>query len=197
MPWSRFGTDILLGIPTDKIAGFQNAMFLPDKMFDAYACATIDEKLSLVSATKVLNKGIKPALSPPGFFTPLLFGYLLLILSILSLINKTTSAIFDYLFFITIGLLGVLVFLMWFATEHTETRDNLNILWAFPGHIVFIFFKNKKWKFIRYYFLSTSIVTAILLLCWKILPQELNLAFIPILLVIMIKSMSIYFHAKN
>jgi len=197
MPWSRFGTDILLGLPTDKVAGQQNAMFLPDKMFDAYANATIDGKFPLISETKVLNPGIKQALTPPMFFNPLLFGYLLLLISILSLLNKTTNAIFDYSFFSLVGFLGVLILILWFASDHIATRENLNILWAIPTHMVFVFFRNKRSWLVRGYFFLTAIISFLVLILWKLLPQGLNEAFVPILLIIVLKSSSIVYRCRK
>ena len=34
------------------------------------------------------------------------------------------------------GLVGVLLTFLWFGTDHADTRFNLNVLWAFPLHLL-------------------------------------------------------------
>jgi hypothetical protein len=41
------------------------------------------------------------------------------------------------------GVLGVLILLMWFGTDHQCCRDNLNILWALPTNLIAAFMPKK------------------------------------------------------
>ena len=47
------------------------------------------------------------------------------------------------LFFVT-GVVGVLLLLLWFATDHGATSTNYNILWAFPVNLIFCILVSKK-----------------------------------------------------
>ena len=51
------------------------------------------------------------------------------------------------LLFIT-GLLGVLMLVMWLATDHQGCQNNYNVLWALPTNIIFAFLpKRNKSKY--------------------------------------------------
>jgi hypothetical protein len=187
--WCRFGLDLILGLPTDKKANVYDAMFLPYKMQEAFAHAVIKDKRQLVAKTVILNPNVILLNTPNYFFSPFVLGCIILLIGLLSLLNNKLNAIFDYTFFIVLGLLGVFFILMWFATEHTATHRNMNILWAMPTHIVFIFLQNSQKKIVRYYFHFTAALSLLLIVFWPWNLQSLNAALIPVLITIAIKSL--------
>jgi hypothetical protein len=113
--------------------------------------------------------------------------------------NKTLQVLLKWLdgtlFFIT-GLLGCLFIFMWWGTDHYMTKDNYNLLWAIPFNCFAAFYtgKNKKGKS---YFLFTTIVYTLIILCWWALPQQLNLALLPVLVLLLVRSFFIYRKKNN
>jgi hypothetical protein len=74
------------------------------------------------------------------------------------------------------------------------TKNNYNLLWALPTHILapfFIFFKS---KFSRYYFGVTTLISSLLIFSWLFLPQELNPALLPIVMMILTRA---YMHYNS
>jgi hypothetical protein len=81
---------------------------------------------------------------------------------------------------------------MWFGTDHTVMGKNLNLLWAWPMHLVVVFFMYSKSNFVKKYFLGYAILQLVILLFWIWLPQSLNPALIPIVLIASWRSWNIY-----
>ena len=95
------------------------------------------------------------------------------------------------LFFLT-GLLGILLIFMWAGTDHSMTKNNYNLLWALPTHIFFSFLVTQNSHWVKQYF-GFSAVAGILLLCaWYFLPQKLNPAMIPYVLLLIFRSYVIF-----
>jgi hypothetical protein len=120
------------------------------------------------------------------------FGALLLMIGILSFLkNRTVQSImrgFDFFFFLTLGLVGILLVFMWTATDHALCRNNFNLLWALPTHIIAAPFLGKKVKWVHYYLFITITIQAFLLISWIFLPQELNISLVPVVLLVLLRS---------
>ncbi len=187
--WSELGIDILLGMPTDKIMTASEQQFLPDNLM-----TTIDscKNISLVKEKVTLYSPIKNE-EKKDWTTPMnCFSLLLLIIVLLSLSKNITIQkllpYFDFMLFFCVGILGLVLILMWCATDHSMTKNNFNLCWALPTHVYASFLIFSKKRFAKKYFLFTSILMAALLLLWFVLPQELNMALIPIVLLIGLRS---------
>jgi len=89
----------------------------------------------------------------------------------------------DILLFLVIGLLGCLMAFMWFGTDHRDTGENVNLLWAWPTHLIAAAMLIFRKKIIPNYFLAYSIVTLLLLITWPFISQQLNPSIIPVLVV--------------
>lgn len=194
-PWGDFGIDLLLGIPTDKIASSEEYMFLPYKLYDAFNNARIirnGKNVSFVQAASIIHQSVPIADSKFHLTPATLFWSLLFVILFISLALKRRGIIqksVDTVLFTVSGLTGIIIFLLWFATDHTATRDNLNILWAFPGHILLPYFiiKSAQPRILKYYCLFWSIFLLLLLGSWALLPQQLNNANIPLILMLIIR----------
>ena len=68
-------------------------------------------------------------------------------------------------------------------------NDNLNVLWALPTHLIafWLIGKKKYEKIIAYYSLASAILVAIILVFWKIFPQDLHFSLIPLMLALIIR----------
>ena len=98
---------------------------------------------------------------------------------------KTTIAFVDSLLLYITGLLGVLLLFMWFGTDHTVCKNNFNIAWAFPLNFPIAFFALRKRAWLSNYFFITAVITAILLAAWFWLPQQLNIALLPVVILLL------------
>lgn len=196
MHWSKFGIDLLLGSRIDKTMSNREAMFLPE-----FLEASLD-RTGIGTDSLVLQKlyplTLRAEIKRSGFFErpETVFSLLLLAVIALSFSGKALPQKilhgFDKVFFLLLGLLGCLFLFMWFGTDHKQTVDNYNLLWAWPFHIIAPFVLNHPKPNVRRYFFIYLIVTGITLLLWVLLPQQLNPALIPILLIAMLRSWKIY-----
>jgi hypothetical protein len=96
--------------------------------------------------------------------------------------------VFDIGYFLILGLMGCFMLFMWFGTDHELCRDNFNVIWALPTHVLMAFFILKKKPFVKIYFAVTTVLCALLLISLPILPQEMNIAFLPLILLSAVRS---------
>jgi len=193
-PWSKLGIDILLGVKLDRKVSNKQAMFLPDYLLKGFDSASINNK-PLVSRPQLILS-MPSALEDNSIFTPfLVFSVLLLLVGALSIIKSKWAIvslfIFDFLFFFILGLAGLLLLFMWFGTDHIVCRNNYNLLWALPTNVIAAFFIGRRKKLASQYFRFVFIFSGILLLAWWFLPQHLNNALIPVVILILLRSWSL------
>jgi hypothetical protein len=189
--WSKLGIDILLGVKLDKKVSNQQAMFLPDWLLKGFDSAIVNSHPLVTPRQPVLE--MPSLLSKASFLTPgIVFWLLFIAIASLSFIKskwaRTMLGIFDFLFFFILGLAGLLLLFMWFGTDHTVCRDNFNLLWALPTHVAMAFLVHKNSGWIKIYFTVVFWINITLALAWFFLPQQLNNALIPLLLLIIYRS---------
>ena len=119
------------------------------------------------------------------YLTPLQVGgmFLLLVLFVTFLDHRKNrrSRIFDGILFIFTGLVGVILLLLWFATDHTATANNFNILWAFAPNLLFAFFLQRKPRVSFWYLFTLLLLLDVLVGLWVFRVQVFHMAMIPIL----------------
>ncbi|MBT8300342.1 MAG: hypothetical protein KJO63_03355, partial [Maribacter sp.] len=79
----------------------------------------------------------------------------------------------------------VVIFFLWFLTDHTATANNFNILWAFPLNLnlAFILWKNKpSSKLISWYLLLLLSLLLIVAILWMLGVQIFSPVLLPFLL---------------
>lgn len=195
--WSKLGIDMLLGSDLDELASNEEAMFLPDWLLKGYDHATVNGKPVVTKPAEVLT--MPSPLNKGSWFRPMVvFSILFLVFAILTSLpgNRIGKALqmLDFLFFFILGASGVLMLFMWFGTDHYVCRNNFNLIWALPTHLVMAFFVGSKKAWVRGYFRVVFWITLLFGLSWLILPQEINPAVILILLIILLRS---WFLSKN
>ena len=186
--WSKLGIDILLGKPCDGVMTAENMQFLPDnlmKSLDSSSHAMVLSSQHLYPINNENNKG--------SLFTPMVvFSLLAIFIVVLGYTkNKFAQAFlngFDGLFFFLTGLLGIILIFMWFGTDHSMTKDNFNLLWAWPTHTIMAFFVNSKKSWVQKYFKFTALALLAVLISWFFLPQQMNNGLIPIVLLLIYRS---------
>lgn len=189
--WSKLGIDILLGAKLDRKVSNHEAMFLPDYLLKGFDNATVNNH-PLVTPPKTILKMPSP-LKESSFFTPgIVFSLLLVIIIAISFIKsnraRTTLGVFDFIFFFILGVAGILLLFMWFGTDHKVCQNNYNLFWAVPTNIVMAFFVHSNKAWVKKYFSIVFWLTVVLALTWFFLPQQMNNALIPIVLLIIYRS---------
>ncbi|MBS1682082.1 MAG: DUF4105 domain-containing protein [Bacteroidetes bacterium] len=196
-PWGDLGIDICLGLPMDKKTSPYEYMFLPD-----YIEASFDHAFNHSLGQPLVSKKLsiyemKPETTSFLWFHPwIVFGVVFLIVALITYRDwqqKKLSTWLDVILFITVGAVGILLSFLWAFTDHKAAANNFNLLWALPTHAVAALFllKKEKPKWLKKYFLATTIISALLLGFWFLLPQALNVFLIPVVGVILLRSLLI------
>ena len=81
---------------------------------------------------------------------------------------------------------------LWLGRVDNVCRNNINIFWALPTHMVAVFFIRKKSAWVKYYFLVTAILAVLLLIGFPWWAQRMNTAVLPILGIIIFRSFYIF-----
>ncbi len=191
-PWSDLGIDLALGMPCDYLASWREQMFLPDFLMSHLGDARVirgSEILPLVKSETVIlkeNAAVVKESAGINWIFWILFG-----VSLLSTIFVSPRKMkwFDVVLFSLVGILGIVILLLWFATDHSTTTWNLNILWALPswlyGAILLIKGKNAS-RFFKFH----AIFMFALIVFWGLIPQDFHMAVIPIILALAARSWS-------
>ncbi len=186
-PWTQFGMDIVLGTQSEAKATAKHQMFLPD-----YYKRYIDE--STTSSGPIVSQRNNildfKNTSSSSWWTPLRLFIILLVVELIGFFLFYISGDrgflywFDGLWFIGLSICTLTFLFLWTSTAHTVCYNNWNLLWASPWVLLY-FFKNKMVSDIGLYL--TLLTSVIVLAGWSFIPQQYNLAIIPIVLVSTIK----------
>ena len=189
--WTKLGMDILLGSPMDKRVSNREAMYLPDYLMKAFDSTVIYDQ-PLVAEKNLLIPEFVFSKSKSAFIPIVLFSTLFLFITVFS-ISKSYSWVktfkaFDFFFFFVSGLMGLLLVFTWFGTSQPMFKNNFNLLWALPVHLplAFMIFSKKEW--VKKYFRFMYFYSIVLLGAWFLLPQQLNIALLPIQGIVLVRS---------
>ena len=192
--WGSFGIDLALGSVIDRQATPEEHMFLPENIYKFFEVATINNgNKPLVSQSEVLfNK--KEKYVPSSFLTSPLFiigliGIFIIFITFKDYKNNKRSKWLDVTIFSITGLIGVVILLLWFATDHTGTHQNYNLLWAFVLNIFVIgqFFKQTPSLWFVKYLKLLVIMLCLLTLHWLIGVQVFAIGLIPFLIALFLR----------
>lgn len=197
-PWGDLGIDICLGLPMDKKATPYEYMFLPDYLEWFLDHATISRGGKSVPAVKDKLDVYKPHPQEPAksLVHPwVVFGVFLgltVLLCAYDLKRQKLSKWFDLFVFGPVGLIGILLLILWTATDHAAAARNFNLLWALPTHVlVFLIFHNRSAPFLKKYYFVAGIISLLLLALWIVLPQQLHVFLIPFVASLMFREFTI------
>ena len=205
-PWGDFGIDLALGSRIDREATPYEYMFLPDYLAEGFASATIEQNGQAVPLTgkpQPVFVQTPPAEKPFSPFEPTVLAWALFVavavVTFLDLKKGTRSTTLDFVLFFLAGLLGIVMLLLWFATDHQATAYNFNLLWAIPTHAIVAFFVARRVmpEWTSKYMAITGIVTGLLTISWWLLPQQPHAAFIPLGLLLFLRAEYIAWSQKK
>ncbi len=200
-PWLIFGIDLALGAKLDRPMSYREQMFGPEVLKEAFSGAVIQAtpdsaSVPLVSRTEVLYDPEEPALpgETPFYLTPLFAAWLLfavaVAVSMWDLSRNHISRVFDTVLFTAYGLGGLVLFFLMFVSVHPATSPNYSAFWLHPLWLLmalFIWFNSLK-SVVRYYHFANFAALLIFLVSWHWIPQQFNAAFLPLVLVLMMRS---------
>ena len=199
-PWGKFGIDLALGSVIDNKATAKEYTFLPEYTFNSFENAVLlndGQESPLVKETHILYQQKEEQIKQ-SFFTPLFFFSLLAILIIGITYrdykkNKRTKII-DFLLFFSTGLAGLLVLLLWFATDHTATADNYNVFWVVAPNIIVAFFllKDNLPTWLKKYVLVLIGLLVLTVILWLLKIQVFSLGIIPILILLTVRYLLLF-----
>ena len=183
-----FGMDIGLGAPADVKATPAQYMFLPEFLKQGFDKAKINTTNGWQPLVAKETKLFTPTLvrdPEPTNYTVWGCWALCIAVVVFTYINMTkpfAGRAFDTVWFIVTGLLGWLLVFLWFFTDHNTTQVNCDLLWAVPTNIVAATYlwKRKNSKLLTAYLLFLLVCCLILLFGWKYMPEEMNPAVFPL-----------------
>ncbi|MDR1092484.1 MAG: DUF4105 domain-containing protein [Prevotella sp.] len=196
-PWTKFGIDLVIGAGADKIITDRQKDFLPLYLMNANEGAKIktdSTERKLILSTAYILQPIP--LVKDNTIPPLTVGIMLLIFTIclsvwiyrkkLYILGK----IFDTLLFLIAGTGGCIIFFLMFFSEHPCTNPNWNIIWLNPLQlpVALLFFVKPLTKCLSYYHFINFVALLLFLPAWCLMPQQLEIAFIPYILSVCLRS---------
>lgn len=204
--WSSFGIDIALGAVIDKKAKPDDYHFLPEYVFKAFENATLKgSSVPLVSEVKVILKAPENVksksnilMSPYVIFSILLA--IVLIVTFLDFKNKKRTRWLDASLLLISGLGGIMIVLLWFATDHSMTVTNMNILWLMPINIFFVrkfLLKRKECRALWKHTATLIGLIVIMLFLWLIDFQQFALAAIPLIVMFTVRYVYLTYYFLN
>jgi hypothetical protein len=201
-PWAEFGIDFLLGAKSDRIATPEERMYIPQEMYETFKVSLIDrngQQVPLVGEDVIICES-DPIDVSENFWTSPLFVFWIIFGLILFYTVKTWEGVsnrFDKFWFILMGILGLVIFLMWFATDHRVMVNNWNLLWLNPTYLLAAFAlysSNARKSWLPTYFKIVFGIVILTLASWLIIPQSFHPAFMPLMLTIILRS---YYQIKK
>jgi len=199
--WERFGINLALGRPVDKVVSVQDASFLPDylkRIVDNSKIKTGNGFKNFVKQENVLYIPLKEIKSESLVYTPERIFWILLILILSITIFETKRRknylILDKTLFFIIGFIGLNILFLWFATDHSSVVTNQNIIWASPllFFAAFLLRKNNK-RYIRLFFLFSAVLILFALITDLFFVNLFDFASTPLELILIVRSSLIYF----
>ena len=191
-PWTALGMDFILGPRADEVMTDCGAAYIPDDLAIALSRMTIND-IPLTSESDredhLIVEGMWFAGDPEGSLqrqAPLFATiFLVILIGALKINARKKGRITDnspYSFysivrFVIAGsamFLGLLLLMMWFLTDHSDTWANYNLLWTLPAFVFFLPNSlNIKKKLVA---AATLVIAAYLLLSPWALPQFTSLS---------------------
>lgn len=198
--WLKFGIDLVIGADADKPINDRLKDFLPVTLKKSFDSAIIKgqsgETKSLIKETNELSKPSFQKNETNILGTPLAIGILLLFVTIvISYFNLQDrflflGRIYDTILFFIAGIIGCIIFFLMYFSIHPCTNPNWNLVWLNPLQLIFsfLFFIKSLTKFTYYYHFINFVLLSLLFLVWFLIPQHLELAFLPFIITLWMRS---------
>ena len=189
--WWRLTVDMALGLPCDHRCSNYEYMFSPVAMmqqFDTLCVSDTHQPLAMPARLILEENRPQPSrsVSPTLLFWVVFFA--ILCLTLIGWKRGWKLKWLDIPLFLIPFLGSLLVIFLWFFSSHYCTKVNFNILWASP---LFLYFavrlsRSRPWVIC----IQLLMFFAAMIMTIAPLPQQLNAAFLPISLILIIRLIS-------
>ncbi len=193
-PAVREGLHLALGSPGDRAATAQEETFLPVELAAQLDRATVAGRPLVASRdTLFWVPGAGHPEPEPRWPVWTAWGLFLLGVVLTALTWRRPPAragrIADAVLFGVLGLVGVILALLWFATTHDVMGPNWNLLWAWPTHLALAvaLLRDRVGPGWRRYALVAAVVAGLTVALWGVLPQRLPPATLPLTLLLAVR----------
>ena len=205
--WITFGCDLVLGLPTDRTMTLRETFFIPDylkKSFDKAEIIRNGKSEPLVIQTNILTeKTLNPdflILFPPSPLT--CFTLLFIAVLLLTLLERRKKKYYrwiDSILFFFAGMAGCVLFFLSFISVHPSIFPNMSLLWLHPLHLMgVILFSVKKFKMMAFWYHYINFAVILFMsVAWIFIPQHFNIAFIPLIASLWLRSGGALLRKKN
>ena len=192
-PWLKFGVDLIMGSTSDKQAHFRDQMFLPIDMRNGLSKTLVrrsDKMIPLLQNPEILIDFKNPQIKQNIFISPpFVFTVLVIVILILAGLTKSRKIIriMDIIIYAVFSILSILMIFFNFFTDHQQMKWNLNIIWLNPFIMVCLLMlilskTGEVWFRIVFY------ISAAFLVVHYVLPQQFNIGFLLLDIIIVIRS---------
>lgn len=193
--WGTFGLNLIAGTKLDEQATFKQYMYLPDYVYSSFKNATVfikNQPRELVKQEVVLLS-FKEKEAKTSIFNPFLIFSLMALLGIYitykDLKNNNRTKSLDFIIFLVTGLIGCILFFLWFFSTHSTAPNNFNLLWAFAPNlfIAFLLLKSNQKKWVQKYMVLLLLFLLIVPILWIAKIQVFPVTVIPLLILLFIR----------
>lgn len=197
--WARFGIDLCLGSQADKDITRRQMMFAPFYLKDFLAKAQLKnvqgmERPLVSSEDHIIQSPQQTSTeeTPSPLQTAFLLFTIVTIATAYGIYRRKSLWLLDLLLFLAAGVAGcILAFLASFS-QHPAVSPNYLLFLFHPLHLLCLpwMIKRVRKKEKSIYMWANIIVLTFFILLWGIIPQEFNLAVLPLALSLWIRSAS-------
>ena len=208
-PWYKMGINLIIGSAADTIVTDRQKVFLPEYLYRSFDAAT----LSMDSLTQKLvlednlllkaddrNQNFKEHIVAKKdiFDTPFYFGIIIVLLVVIMTIfceNKRIlwiPRLFDFVLFSLSSICGLIIVYLMFFSSHPCVGANWNLIWLNPLPIlligaIFVGIKSRRKCILLYHFINFVLIL-IFFVGVYFMPQKFEIAFIPYIILLWLRS---------
>ncbi|MDE6304357.1 MAG: DUF4105 domain-containing protein [Paramuribaculum sp.] len=197
-PWYQFGIDLALGSDLDAPISTREMSFAPLALMDMVSLAKINGRPLVKETVELLHGNPEATRLPdtPWWLSPLFVSILLavitLAISVFDVLGCRLTKWFDTILYLIFGLAGSLITFLVFFSVHEPASPNWLLLWLNPlCFIVPIFIWTKKTnRLVMCYQIANFVALICMAVIWIFSIQKPNPAFVPLLLVDAMRSIT-------
>lgn len=208
-PWTRFGIDFALGAKADDISNLRVQQFAPDVLMESFSKAVIvgnsnDIRPLVKETTQLITIDTDLVIKSQWLPDPVLVMWLVFLITLfftwLEIKNKKQNLILNSVLYTVAGLLGLVIAFLVFLSEHPTTEVNYQLLWLNPVYLIYLpGLLSRRFRRRRsFLIMSLMIPLQVYALAGTLfLPQVIHPASYPLLMALMLRTISGYIYYRN
>ena len=185
-PWSRFAINMVMGAQTDLPLEYRQEAFSPLRLMSIAGQAVITDSLSThrplcnPSTQVIIPEGKvdfgTPTLTPTQVM--LILFMVTLIISLTGWVTRRTLWLFDIFLFCSQGIVGLVIFILYFFSEHASVNSNWLVICLNPLPLLWLPFaiRNIRKARVSVFLMVNFMICALFLAFSRIIPQTFETA---------------------